>query len=167
MYPHHVFDLEPAGTFRMYPICYRWVSGGYLQPEPAMYSRCFRWFPGPLAPSVYSLSLLLYVIRHYFCLYFLSIFDPTSLHILYPTFLPYVYPCYFSFLYAFMLTDRQQEHNLIGTTGHQTTHLLDCRHSKAVLSRFLLNPILRWNLLCHHQTLPPFKVPDFLDTEHE
>ena len=36
----------------MYPICYRWVSGGYLQPEPTMYSRCFHWFPGPLAPSV-------------------------------------------------------------------------------------------------------------------
>ena len=35
----------------MYPICYRWVSGRYFQPEPAMYSRCFRWFPGPLAPS--------------------------------------------------------------------------------------------------------------------
>ena len=51
MYPHHVFNLEPAGTFRMYPICYWWVSGGYLQPEPAMYSRCFHWFPGPLAPS--------------------------------------------------------------------------------------------------------------------
>ena len=51
MYPYHVFDLEPAGTFGMYPICYRWVSGGYIQPEPAMYSRCFRWFPGPLTPS--------------------------------------------------------------------------------------------------------------------
>ena len=51
MYPHHVFDLEPAGTFGMYPICYWWVSGGYIQPEPAMYSRCFHWFPGPLAPS--------------------------------------------------------------------------------------------------------------------
>ena len=35
----------------MYPICYRRVSGRYFQPEPAMYSRCFRWFPGPLAPS--------------------------------------------------------------------------------------------------------------------
>ena len=51
MYPHHVFNLEPAGTFGMYPICYRWVSGGYFQPEPAMYSRCFHWFPGPLVPS--------------------------------------------------------------------------------------------------------------------
>ena len=51
MYPYHVFDLEPAGTFGMYPICYRRVSGGYIQPEPAMYLRCFRWFPGPLAPS--------------------------------------------------------------------------------------------------------------------
>ena len=36
----------------MYPICYQWVSGGYLQPEPTMYSRCFHWFPGPLTPSV-------------------------------------------------------------------------------------------------------------------
>ena len=35
----------------MYPICYWWVSGGYLQPDPTMYSRCFCWFPGPLAPS--------------------------------------------------------------------------------------------------------------------
>ena len=52
MYPHHVFDLEPAGTFGMYPICYQWVSGRYFQPEPAMYSRCFHRFPGPLAPSV-------------------------------------------------------------------------------------------------------------------
>ena len=51
MYPHHVFDLEPAGTFGMYPICYQRVSGRYFQPEPAMYSRCFCWFPGPLAPS--------------------------------------------------------------------------------------------------------------------
>ena len=51
MHPHHVFNLEPAGTFRMYPICYQWVSGRYFQPETAMYSRCFCWFPGPLAPS--------------------------------------------------------------------------------------------------------------------
>ena len=35
----------------MYPICYQWVSGRYFQPEPAMYSRCFCRFPGPLAPS--------------------------------------------------------------------------------------------------------------------
>ena len=39
----------------MYPICYQWVSGGYLQPEPTMYSRCFCWFPGPLAPSDFLL----------------------------------------------------------------------------------------------------------------
>ena len=51
MYPHHVFNLESAGTFGMYPICYWRVSGRYFQPEPAMYSRCFCWFPGPLAPS--------------------------------------------------------------------------------------------------------------------
>ena len=58
MYPHHVFDLEPAGTFRMYPICYWQVSGGYLQPEPVMYSRCFHWFLGPLAPSVHHVVRL-------------------------------------------------------------------------------------------------------------
>ena len=57
MYPHHVFDLEPAGTFGMYLICYRRVSGRYFQPEPAMYSRCFCWFPGPLAPSESPLSV--------------------------------------------------------------------------------------------------------------
>ena len=56
MYPHHVFDLEPAGTFGMYPICYWWVSGRYFQPEPAMYSRCFHRFPGPLAPSVFAFT---------------------------------------------------------------------------------------------------------------
>ena len=37
--------------FGIYPICYWWVSGGYLQPEPTMYSRFFHWFPGPLTPS--------------------------------------------------------------------------------------------------------------------
>ena len=57
MYPHHVFNLEPAGTFGMYPICYWQVSGRYFQPEPAMYSRCFRWFPGPLTPSVCGVLL--------------------------------------------------------------------------------------------------------------
>ena len=31
------------------------------------------------------------VIGHYFCSYFSSIFDPTSLHIPYPAFPPYVY----------------------------------------------------------------------------
>ena len=40
----------------MYPICYQQVSGGYLQPEPTMYSRCFHWFPGPLAPSAWKVS---------------------------------------------------------------------------------------------------------------
>ena len=52
MYPHHVFNLEPAGTFGMYPICYQQVSGRYFQPEPAMYSKCFHWFLGPLTPCV-------------------------------------------------------------------------------------------------------------------
>ena len=61
------------------------------------------------------------------------------------------------FLYAFTLMNRQQEHNSIGTAGHQTTHLLGYRHSETVLLRFLFNPILCWNLLCHHRTLPPLK----------
>ena len=60
MYPHHVFNLEPAGTFRIYPICYWWVSGGYLQPELVMYSRCFHWFPGPLTPSAYYIHCTIY-----------------------------------------------------------------------------------------------------------
>ena len=46
----------------MYPICYQWVSGGYLQPEPTMYSRCFCWFPGPLAPSVHASSHLRHIV---------------------------------------------------------------------------------------------------------
>ena len=48
------------------------------------------------------------VIGHYFCSYFLSIFDPTSLHIPYPTFPPYVYPCYVYSLMLFTLTNRRQ-----------------------------------------------------------
>ena len=44
-----------------------------------------------------------YVIGHYFCLYFSSIFDPTSFHIPYPTpFLPYAYLDYVHFSYAFI-----------------------------------------------------------------
>ena len=50
------------------------------------------------------------VIGHYFCLYFLSIFDPTSFHIPYPTFLPYVYPCYDFPFYTFTLTNGRQKH---------------------------------------------------------
>ena len=56
-----MFNLEPAGTFGMYPICYQWVSGRYFQPEPAMYSRCFCWFPGPLAPSDNKEALFIFV----------------------------------------------------------------------------------------------------------
>ena len=71
------------------------------------------------------------------------------------------------FFYTFTLMNRQQEHHLIDTTGHWTTRLLGYRHPKTVLLRFLLTWILRWNLLRHHRTLPPLKVLDFLDTEHE
>ena len=58
--PGHTHGL---GTFGMYPICYRQVSGGYLQPEPAMYSTCFCQFPGPLAPSDSHLLLESLVLR--------------------------------------------------------------------------------------------------------
>ena len=67
------------------------------------------------------------VIRHYFCSYFSSISDPTSLHIPYPTFLLYAYLGYVHPLMPFMpytLTNKRQEHNLIGTTGHRTIRLL-------------------------------------------
>ena len=61
------------------------------------------------------------VIGHYFCSYFSSIFNPTSLHIPYPT--PFslmsISAMFTSYmLYAFMLTNRRQEHDSIGTTGH-------------------------------------------------
>ena len=110
------------------------------------------------------------VIGHYFCSYFSSISDPISLHIPYPTFLLYAYLGYVHPLMPFMpytLTNKRQEHNSIGTTGHQTIHLLGYRHSETVLLWFLLTRILRRNLLCRHRTLPPLKVPDFPDTEHE
>ena len=116
---------------------------------------CYRWL------------LLVCVIGRYFCSYFSSIFDPTSLHIPYPTFLPHVYLSYIYPFMSFTLTNRQQEHNSIGTTGHRTTRLLGYRHSETVLLWFPFTRILHWNLLCCHRTLPPLKVPDFPDMEHE
>ena len=105
-------------------------------------------------------------IRHYFCSYFLSIVDPTSLHILYPPFsFMIIFVMFLSFM-PFTLMNRRQEHDSIGTTSHQTTRLLDYQHPEIVLLWFLLNLILCWNLLCH-RTLPPLKVPDFPDTEHK
>ena len=90
------------------------------------------------------------VIRHYFCSYFLSIFDPTSLHIPYPTVSPLCLPllCFISLcLHAH---DRRQEHDSTGITGHRTTHLLGYQHPETVLLWFLLTRILHWNLLCCH-----------------
>ena len=60
--------------------------------------------------------LMVIVIGHYFHLYFLSIFNPTSPYIPYPTFLLYVYLHYvffFSFFMSFTLMNKQQEHNSI------------------------------------------------------
>ena len=106
------------------------------------------------------------VIGHYFCSYFSSISDPTSLHIPYPTFLPYDYLCYVLFSLCPHSQQTTRTHST-GITSHRTTRLLDYRHPETVLLWLLLYWILCWNLLCCHQTLPPLKVPDFPDTEHE
>ena len=62
----------------------------------------------------------------FFC--FLSISDPTSHS------LPHLSPLCLSLLclspYVFTLMNRRQEHNSIGTTSHQTTHLLGYQHSE-------------------------------------
>ena len=107
------------------------------------------------------------VIRCYFYSYFWSIFNPTFTHTPYPIFLHHAYFVMFIFLCHITLTNRQQEHNSIGTTSNQTTHLLGYQHSKTVLLWFLLDPVLCWSLLRHYQMLPPLKVPDFPDTEHK
>ena len=72
-----------------------------------------------------TLLLILCVIGHYFfCSYFLSIFDPTSLHIPYPTFLLYVIFIMCSFPYAFHTHKQTTRTRFDCTTGHQTTCLL-------------------------------------------
>ena len=89
--------------------------------------------------------------------FFGPFFDPTSLPFLTPPFSPYDFHAY----------DQTTRTHSIGITGHQTTRLLGYQHSKTVLLWFLLNPILCWSFLCHHRMLPPLKVLDFLDMEHE
>ena len=69
--------------------------------------------------------------------------------------------------YAFHAHEQTTRTHSIGTTGHRTTRLQGYQHSETVLLRLLLHRILRWNLLCRHRTLPPLKVPDFPDMEHE
>ena len=122
-------------------------------------------FPQVL-PSHQNISGRMIVIGHYFHSYFLSIFDPTSLHIPYSLFSLMLTLVMFFLFYAFTLTNGRQERNLIGTTRHRTIRLLGYQHSETVLLWFLTR-ILRWNLLCRHRTLPPLKVLDFLDTEHK
>ena len=46
----------------MYPICYRRVSGVYIQPEPAMYSRCFVGFQAP-SPPVKALAMKVPILK--------------------------------------------------------------------------------------------------------
>ena len=68
------------------------------------------------------------VIRHYFHSYFSSIFDPTSLHILYLTYLHHVYLFMFFFL-------------CLICQGHSATQYALCRLS-ITLQRILYNPNL-------------------------
>ena len=48
--------LDVEGTFQMCSKCNWWIHWGKSDPEPAIYPRCSHWFPGHLAPSVYSLN---------------------------------------------------------------------------------------------------------------
>ena len=52
-----------------------------------------------MVSNIQEVILMCDVIGRYFYSYFLSIFDPTSLHIPYPTFLPHAYLYY---VYPFM-----------------------------------------------------------------
>ena len=106
------------------------------------------------------------VIGHYFHFFLLSIFDPTSLTFLIPplSFMP-ILLC-LSSLYLFMLMNRRQEPDLIGTTGHRRFNLLGYRHPETVLF-FFPDLILDWNPLSRPRLLPQFKVLDFLDMERE
>ena len=107
------------------------------------------------------------VIGRYFHLYFSVHFRPNFTPHSLPHLSPYAYLDYVRPLMSFKLTNKRQEHDSIGTTRHRTTHLLGYRHSETVLLWSLLTRILRWNLFCRHQMLPPLKIPDFLDTEHK
>ena len=160
--PSHIL-LRSHSVWAPSPSC---LSGPWntLSDILAPYSGSHQTCSGTLP---HNQDVLLIVIGHYFCSYFSSIFNPTSLHIPYPTFLLYAYLCYVLSFMLFMLTNRQQEHDSIGTTGHRTTRLLGYRHPETVLLWFLLHQILCWNLLHHNRMLLPLKVLDFPDTEHE
>ena len=106
------------------------------------------------------------VIGCYFCSYFCPFLTQLHFTFLTPHLSPLCLPLLCLCPYASTLTNKRQGHNSIGTTGHQTTLLLGYRHSETVLLWFLTR-ILRGNLFCRHRTLPPLKVPDFLDTEHK
>ena len=105
---------------------------------------------------------------------FLFIFRPflTQLHFTFLT--PHLSPlclfqlCSFSSMKIMPSRSRtnNKEHNLIGTTRHRTTRLLGHRHSETILLS-LFTWILCGNLYCRHRTLPPLKVPDFPNSEHE
>ena len=126
------------------------------------------WISLPPVSSTATLGLflLITVIGHYFCSYFHPFLTQLHFTFLTPPFLLYVYLCCVSSFYAFtLMTNNKNAIQLY--TGYRTTRLLGYRHPKTVLLWFLFTWILHWNLLHCHQTLPPLKVLDFPDMEHE
>ena len=116
--------------------------------------------------QMFSWWLVKLVIGHYFCLYFSSIFNPTSF-----TFLIISFPLWLSFLCFLFLCHIHTHEQMIRTqfdctTGHQQLDLLGYQHPKTILFLFP-DLILCWNPLGHSCLLPQFKVPDFPDTEHK
>ena len=57
-----MFLVVPYGTHalitsQMFSACVHQLHCKKFEPHPAMFSRCFRQFPGPLAPSVYTFNI--------------------------------------------------------------------------------------------------------------
>ena len=106
------------------------TSQSHLSPLSKSYS------PNPLVDPKTHFGT---VIGHYFCSYFSSIFDPTSLHIPYPTpFLPYVYLEYVHSsmllcLHAHEQTTRTQFNWYNRTPNNSTTGLPTFRNSPVML----------------------------------
>ena len=89
-----------------------WEFDRVHQQTPREKLACsYRFLPTSQSLSLPSLSLVSSdtIFAHIFCPFL------TQLHIPYPTFLLYVCPYYAFTPYAFTLTNRRQEHDLIGT----------------------------------------------------
>ena len=70
-------------------------------------------------------------------------------------------------LYAFHTHEQTTRTRFDWYYNNRTIRLLGYRHPETVLLWFLLDLILHWNLFRCHRMLPPLKVLDFPDTEHE